>query len=117
MSEEAPVYETTDSIDIQAFSQLACAQHKDDAGFKVPSPEEIKALRNYLGLSQVACARFTGVSYKPEKGSSIVRKWETSKENRNHKPIPYAAWRLLLAAAKVIDLDEDIEISKQRPSI
>lgn len=112
MTEEAPVYSTSNSIDIQAFASLPCAQAKDSPEYQAPTPQEVKTIRNYLGLSQSACARFTGVPYNPEKGSPTVRKWETSTENRNHKPIPYTAWRLLLAAAKVIDLVE--ELKKQR---
>lgn len=111
MSKQTPVYKTSNTIDIQAFSQLPCAQTKDSEHYRAPTPEEVKKLRNYLGMSQTACARFTGVSYNPEKGSTTVRKWETPVENRNHKTIPYAVWRLLLATAKIIDLDKELQIS------
>ncbi|MGI1672021.1 MAG: hypothetical protein K6L74_17085 [Neptuniibacter sp.] len=113
MTEQAPEYSTSNSMDIQAFASLPCAQAKDSPEYQAPTPQEVKAIRNYLGLSQSACARFTGVPFNPEKGSPTVRKWEASVDNRNHKPIPYAAWRLLLAAAKVIDIEDELEKSKQ----
>ncbi len=112
MSEHAPVYETSNAINIQALALLPCSQAKNSEDYQEPTPQEEKALRNHLGLSQTACARFTGVSYNPEKGSTTVRKWEAPVDNRNHKPIPYTTWRLLLAAAKVINLDDEIKNSK-----
>ena len=112
MSEAKPVYQDSEAFNIEGFRTLPCSQHKDSPDYQPPTPEQVKTLRNYLNLSQVACARLTGASYQPDKGSSTVRKWETATDNRNHKPIPYAAWRLMLAAACIVDLQEDLIYSQ-----
>lgn len=64
--------------------------------FVQPTPEQIKALRIHLGLSQIALAEIVGATYKIGKGSTTVRKWETEEGKTEHRKIPYSAWRLLL---------------------
>ncbi len=115
MSEESVPYSNSAPITLDALKGRPCCYPKMHPAFISPVPEEVKALRNFLGLSQEACAKFTGVKFVSGKGSQVVRKWETHMDSSNHKPIPYSAWRLMLAAAKIVDLSEDLEQAK-RPS-
>ncbi len=101
-------------LDIEAFSQLPCVLHKDHVNYRDPTPQEIKALRNHLGLSQTAFARLVGVPYKVDKGSNTVRKWEAPENSPNFKSIPYSAWRLLLGASRVVDLSNDLAIAQRK---
>ena len=112
MSDSSNSSQSTAPFDIEAFRLLPSVRMKADSGYLPPTPEQVKLIRNYLGLSQTACAKLTGANFTPEKGSTTVRKWETSTESNNHKPIPYSAWRLMLVAAKVVDLDEDLTLVK-----
>lgn len=72
--------------------------NKFDNGFEQPTPQEVRALIRYLGLTGSQVADFVGI-----KNNRTVRKWQETKEeredgeiNRNKNDIPYAAWRLLL---------------------
>ena len=51
-------------------------------------------------------ARLVGVNYTIEKGSPTVRRWKTT--TGKSETIPYSAWRLLLLAAGVVDISEDL---------
>lgn len=113
--ENTPIYSSSEPLTITAFRNRACAKKKIDPEFKQPTPQEIKTLRKLLGFTQVTLAKFLGVTYNVKKGSQTIRKWETSQDNKEYRPINYASWRLLLLAAGVItesDVQDEIEYCK-----
>ncbi|OES24496.1 hypothetical protein BFV94_4406 [Alteromonas macleodii] len=73
----------------------------------MPSPEEVRALRNSMGLSQTKMAQLVGVSWN-KKGSNTIRKWETPVGEENHRSISYGVWRLMLAIAGIVDPQDDV---------
>lgn len=98
---------------LDSFAQKNCCLHFIDSNFQHPTPEEVKVLRKLLGLSQVGLAKLVGVNFSEQKGSTTVRRWETSVENKkNHRVIPYAVWRLMLMAANIISVENDLNIAK-----
>lgn len=112
MNEITPIYEigNTPPTTLNAFKNRACTKLYTD-GYKQPEPEEIKALIKLCGWSQTKVAKLAGVTYDMKKGSSTVRKWQTSKEDKkNHRDIPYSTWRLLLMYAGVVDINNDLLI-------
>ena len=74
-----------------------------DEGYVPPTPEDIKTFRNLMAWTQVDMAKIAGVAYtlKPSR-SSTVGKWESTPESKEHRAIPYAAWRLLLITAGIV---------------
>lgn len=72
-----------------------------DEQYEAPPPHILKAVRDKFDLTQVDVAKITGVSYN-KKGSSTVAKWETHQSKKDHRQMPYSAWRLLLITLKVV---------------
>lgn len=107
MSEDRAQYTTGNSIPqtIQAFRNRACSK-PSSAGYEPPTPEIVGALIKMAGWSQTKTARLAGVNYTIEKGSPTVRRWKTTKGKS--ETIPYSAWRLLLLAAGVVEISEDL---------
>ena len=101
MSEEKAVYRVVESNIIDELRDSG-ALSRFDEGFCLPTPEQIKALRIYLGLPQVAFAKIVGVTYREDKGSQTVRKWETSIDKKEHRTISYSAWRLFLVENHIV---------------
>jgi DNA-binding transcriptional regulator YiaG len=105
MSENKPVYNvTSDPAAIEGFYNRACINTFASGEYIPPTQGEIKALRKIKGWSQNDVAKITGVSFNPDKGSTTVRRWETSKDKKDSRDIPYAAWRLLLIHAGIVTL-------------
>lgn len=79
--------------------------NKFDGGFEQPTPDEVRTLIRYLGMTGSQVCAFVGV-----KNNRTVRKWQETKAtldnseeiNRNKNDIPYAAWRLLLLRAGLV---------------
>lgn len=94
---------------LAAFRNRPCALPYSNQGYVAPSPEEISQLIKLAGWSQNDCARLTGVSYNPKKGSPTVRRWKAPVGTSGHRDIPYAAWRLLLLYAGVVGVDEALK--------
>jgi DNA-binding transcriptional regulator YiaG len=110
-------YSNTEPMTIMAFKNRPCSLKKTDPNFKQPTAKEVKMLRNLIGFSQAALAKLLGVTYNPAKGSTTVRKWETDESEKEHRPINYAAWRLLLVASNVItgtDLESEVSSLKTK---
>lgn len=73
-------------------------------GWERPTPEEIRELIRYIGMSGSEVAAAVGI-----KSGRTVRKWqethevtETGNENKNKNEISYAAWRILLLKARLV---------------
>lgn len=103
MSEKEAIYRVVENNVIDELRECG-SLNRFDEGFRPPAPEQIKALRIYLGLSQTAFAKIVGVTYKESKGSQTVRKWETSIEKKEHRAISYSAWRLFLVENNIVNI-------------
>jgi DNA-binding transcriptional regulator YiaG len=90
-------------LSITAFKNRRCGLGIEHPEYEPPTPEEVKALRKLIGLSQVGLAKLTGVSWN-DKGSSAVRKWETL-SGKECRAISAAAWQLLLIKAGLIKIE------------
>ncbi|MCU7845327.1 MAG: hypothetical protein KZQ93_15970 [Candidatus Thiodiazotropha sp. (ex Monitilora ramsayi)] len=108
MSENSLVYGDRDikPRSLDAFKTRACTLPFGNPDYRPPDPEEVAALTELMGWSQSVTARLVGVNYDPKKGSTTVRKWKTSREKKEHREIPYAAWRLMLLYAGVVALED-----------
>jgi DNA-binding transcriptional regulator YiaG len=108
-------YESGPALTIEAFKNRPVSLPKENPSFEQPTPTDVKNLRKLLNLSQRGLAKLVGVSYSDEKGSPTVRKWETAFGKREHRPMNYTAWRLMLIAAGVVSDDDVVaEIAEYR---
>lgn len=103
MSEPRAKYKVGDGPDLDDFKDLPCALQCTDPLYKPPTPEQIADLQKAAGWSQVDVAKITGVSYDPDKGSATVVRWRQPLGHKNHRDIPYSAWRLMLIYAGVVE--------------
>ncbi len=112
MSEELRPYGNVDTVTRSAFKQRRCTLPIFHPEYIPPTPEEIQALITLGGWSQVQVAKLVGVGYKPNKGSTTVRRWRSPVDSPSYRQIPYAAWRLLLCYAHVVSIDADTAMMK-----
>lgn len=85
-----------------------CTLPLSDPDYIPPTPEQIKWLRAYLGLSQAKLGYFLGKTVT-QKGCSIVRKWETESDKKEHREIDANAWRRMLYAADLASPSDDVK--------
>ncbi|WP_261887445.1 hypothetical protein [Vibrio aerogenes] len=81
--------------------------------YQQPTPEQARLVRQYLGLSQIQLGHFLGQAVSFE-GCLEVQLWES--EHR----IDSGNWRLMLAAAGLCDLREDLlflKMNKNQPDV
>lgn len=102
MSEENVKYIIDNAPSLESFKGLDCVQLYSDPLYKPPTPAQIDDLIKAAGWSQSDTAKLVGVSYSAGKGSGTIRKWRAPVESKEHRSIPYAAWRLLLINAGVV---------------
>lgn len=95
---------TPDTLD--EFAQNTCCLLHIDPNYSKPTPDDIKSLRSLMSWSQNDIAKMLGVNFKPDKGSTTVRKWCTPEHSNEHRDIPYASWRLLLIYAGIAQANE-----------
>jgi len=93
---------------LEAFRNHPSALLSTDPNFRLPTPEEIKRLRQLAGWSQVQAAKLVGVAFDPKKGSTSIRRWERAEDKPDHRLISYAAWRLMLIYASVVTVDQGL---------
>lgn len=105
---ESPAPYAVDAIPATAIAwqNSPYARDKHDPSFVQPPPEIVRAFRRWAGWSQIDAAKIVGVSFNPEKGSTTIRKWETAEGKKEHRPIPFAAWRLMLVYQGVINVKQ-----------
>lgn len=97
-------YTVPGCIDRNDLAQRPCARLFSDPEYVPPTPEEVDGLIKLMGWSQVDTAKIAGVNYDSKKGSPTVRRWRTSENNPEHRSIPYAAWRLMLLTAGIVEV-------------
>jgi hypothetical protein len=114
MSENRAVYNVgkVKPSSLDAFKNRPCALPFDHPDYQPPEPYEVAALTELVGWSQVRTANLVGVKSDPKKGSTTVRKWKTE-HGDERRQIPYAAWRLMLLYAGIVQVD-DVEMSVKR---
>jgi len=89
-------------ISIDAFKNRNCGLGIEHIDYIPPTSFEVIALRKLLKLTQNELASFTGNSFDKEKGSSTIRKWESSGCEKSR--ISPAAWQLMLIKADLIEI-------------
>ncbi len=92
-------------IDFAKLKASPCALPFFHPNYRPPTPEEVAALIKISGLSQRQAALVVGVNSNP-KGSPTIRRWKTRVEDKEHRTIPYAAWRLLLEFTGISSTEE-----------
>lgn len=103
MSETTPVYRVDKPGDeLHDLKNANCMLQFDHPDYIAPKPDDIKLLRSSMGWSQNDIARMVGVNYSASKGSTTVRKWCSPVDSKEHRVIPYSAWRLLLIYAELV---------------
>lgn len=70
-----------------------------DAAFRVPVPEDVRAVIQLLNLTADQVARLVGL-----KDGRAVRRWLAPQDSKTHARIDYATWRLLLLEAGLVRL-------------
>ena len=100
--ETKPSYSNSSPKTLEAFRNRNCSLLFTDPSYEPPSPEDIDMLINLAGWSKKRASEIAGVVYNP-KGSSALYKWRTAIGSTEHRKIPYAAWRLMLLYAGVVE--------------
>ncbi|WP_406717865.1 hypothetical protein [Vibrio parahaemolyticus] len=109
MSEDKNLYgKLEQSITLDDLMESKCTLPLSDPEYTSPTPEQVKWLRVYLGLSQAKLGYFLGKTVTP-KGCSIVRKWETATAKKEHREIDANAWRRMLYAAGLASPSDDVK--------
>ena len=75
-------------------------------GYEPPTPDMVDALIRLAGWSQTETAKIVGVSFNPKKGSTTIRKWRSPVDSKEHRSIPYSAWRLMLLSAGLVSIGQ-----------
>lgn len=70
-----------------------------DPAFQMPAPEDVRAVIQLLGLTGDQVAGLVGV-----RDGRAVRRWVAPQGSKTHAQIDYAAWRLLLLEAGLVQL-------------
>ncbi len=113
MSESYIGYSSAPPLTKEAFFNRPCTLTLSHPDFKRPTAEEVKALRNLLNLSQADLGRLAGKRVT-SKGCSQVRKWETQEDNKEHRAIELGVWRVMLYAAGICNVDDDIKAATEK---
>lgn len=107
MSETIAQYGVSIPKTAEAFKNRPCSLPACHPDFKLPTPEEVAALRELLGFSRLELSKFANVALS-QKGSGAVRKWESPSSSSENRPINYGVWRMMLYAAGVACIDDDL---------
>lgn len=107
MNDKTQKYNTGNPLPmtLDAFSKRGCAKLYTDEDYEPPTPDEVAQLIKLAGWSQNDAAKKVGVKWDTKKGSSTIRKWKSDKSLKDHREIPYSAWRLMLLEAGVVSVD------------
>jgi len=110
MSEQKGQYKTESKSDLtkEQILSWSCSLPFRDVDYQAPKPEQVAALIVFAGWSQVEAAKIIGVSYTAGKGSSAIRRYKSAANMESTRAIPYAAWRLMLLNAGVINIEDEI---------
>jgi DNA-binding transcriptional regulator YiaG len=98
-------------VSVEVFKNRPSTLPSCDPSFIYPTPEEVRELRSVLGFSQVDLGLLANLSVN-EDGCGTVRKWESSRDKKAHKEISYGVWRLMLYAAGLTSIEDDLKAIK-----
>jgi hypothetical protein len=70
-----------------------------DPRYRPPTPEDVRAVLRVLGWTGREAAKRLGLG---KKGDRTVRRW-----TGGERKIPYAAWRFMLLAAHLVNIEDD----------
>ncbi|WP_053979744.1 hypothetical protein [Marinagarivorans algicola] len=96
------ILEGTALTTLEALASRPCALAFTHEHYQPPTQDEVRALIALMGWSQNDVAKMVGVNYNPKKGSATVRRWKAKEGDTHARAIPYAAWRLMLIYAGVV---------------
>ena len=96
---------------ILKFQEQPNAQTFHSGKFLKPTPQEIREVRLFFDVTQVAMAKIVGVAWDAKQGSATVGSWEAIVGTKQHRSIPYSAWRLFLIHVGVVGFEEGEELS------
>ena len=103
MSEQKTKYVIDGAKDLNWFKNQNFTKEFYDPEYIHPTFQDVKELRKYTGWSQSEMASIVGVSFRPGKGATTIRKWCSDPEqSKEYRKIPYAAWRLFLITAGIV---------------
>ncbi len=95
-------------VSMKVFENRACIRPSSDPLFIFPTPDEVRELRALLGLSQRELGLLANLAVS-EDGCGTVRKWESSRDKKAHKEVSYGVWRLMLYAAGLASINDDLK--------
>ena len=84
-------------------------------GYEQPTHMQVKALREYLKLSQIKVGQLFGLQIRPDprpdkgkyKDCPAVSQWECATPSRR-TTIPYSSWRIMLHLARIVNLQDEL---------
>lgn len=85
------------------FQQKACCKYKEHVDYLAPNSNDIRELIELMNWTYADVARLVGVAYTSKGSSPTVQRWCANEESKDHRKIPYSAWRLLLVYAGFVD--------------
>ena len=114
MTEARANYEVSNQVGftLPSLAKRDCARPFADPKYCPPTPEEVSGLIVLAGWSPKKTALLAGGACT-DKGAPAIRKWKQPAGSREHREIPYAAWRLMLLHAGVVEFEKDIDFSDQ----
>lgn len=84
------------------FSSRGCCEVKSSLKYVPPTSHDVRELITLCNWSYADVARLVGVSYNLKGSSPTVQRWCVEESSRDHRKIPYSAWRLLLAYSQIV---------------
>lgn len=112
MSENKEIYSNFKSqVTLESLVMSRSFLSLSDPDYEAPTPEQVKFLRLYIGLSQAKLGRLLGKRVTC-RGCSIVRKWETKRDSDEYRVIDANAWRRMLYAANLVSPLDDVKLVK-----
>jgi len=114
--ENRAIYDTGNSEinSLAAFKRLPCAKPYFHPDYRQPTADDVTTLLRLADLRPKKIAAITGIQWTQKKGSTLIRKWKTSKvnsagkPNKEHRQISHSSWRLLLLYAGVVEIEDDL---------
>lgn len=97
--------------EIASFVTRQCCLLKGALNYVPPSSRDVRDLIKLNNWSYADVAKLVGVAYNKKGSSPTVQRWCIEESSRDHRKIPYSAWRLLLAYSQIVAVNR-IEAQK-----
>ncbi len=76
--------------------------------YKTPTPEDVRRVIEFSGLSHEEIAALLGIAYTAKFRSSTIRRWYSLSKD-SFRQIPYPTWRLLLIYTGAVRARDDVK--------